>query len=151
MQYSMITKELEVAYIDKNGDAMRIPINQLSDGYKSMISLVADIAYRMAVLNPQFLGNICKNTDGVVLIDEVDLHLHPAWQQRVLGDLRAIFPKVQFIVSTHAPAVINTVKRESIRILKNKNIKLAPIETYGKDVNSVLKEIMDADGRPANI
>ena len=151
MQYSIITKELEIAYINKNGYAMRIPINQLSDGYKSMISLVADIAYRMAVLNPQFLGNICKNTDGVVLIDEVDLHLHPAWQQRVIGDLMAIFPKVQFIVSTHAPSVINTVERESIRILKNKNVKAAPIETYGKDANSVLKAIMDADERPAPV
>ena len=151
MQYSMITKELEVAYINESGYAMRIPINQLSDGYKSMISLVADIAYRMAVLNPQFLGNICKNTDGVVLIDEVDLHLHPAWQQRVLGDLMAIFPKIQFIVSTHAPAVINTVERESIRILKNKDVKAAPIETYGKDANSVLKAIMDADERPAPV
>ena len=70
---------------------MRIPINQLSDGYKSTISLVADIAYRMA-LNPQLLGNVCRETDGVVLIDEVDLHLHPTWQQRILGDLTEIFP-----------------------------------------------------------
>lgn len=151
MQYSMATKELEVAYIDENGNAMRMPINQLSDGYKSMISLVADIAYRMAVLNPQFLGDVCKNTDGVVFIDEVDMHLHPEWQQRVLGDLRAIFPKVQFIVSTHAPAVINTVEKESIRILKNNIIGNSPIETYGKDANSVLKAIMGADERPAPV
>ena len=144
IQYSMATKELEIAYIDENNNAMRMPINKLSDGYKSMISLVADIAYRMAVLNPQFLGDVCKNTDGVVLIDEIDLHLHPAWQQRVLEDLRAIFPKVQFIVSAHAPAVINTVERESIRILKNRNVIIPQIETYGKDTNSVLKAIMDA-------
>ena len=57
------------------------------------ISLVADIAYRMAVLNPQLLGNVCKETEGIVLIDEVDLHLHPTWLQRILGDLREIFPK----------------------------------------------------------
>ena len=82
---------------------MRIPVNQLSDGYKSTMSLVADIAYRMAVLNPQLLGDVCNETDGIVLIDEVDLHLHPKWQQRILGDLTEIFPKVQFIISTHAP------------------------------------------------
>ena len=151
MQYRMATKELEVAYIDESNNAMRMPINQLSDGYKSMISLVADIAYRMAVLNPQFLGDVCKNTDGVVFIDEIDLHLHPAWQQRVLDDLRAIFPKVQFIVTTHAPAVINTVPKECIRILKNNAVKSAPIETYGKDANSVLTAIMDADERPAPV
>lgn len=102
VQYNIGTKELEVAYRDESGKLMRIPINQLSDGYKSTISLVADIAYRMAVLNPQLLGNVCKETDGIVLIDEVDLHLHPTWQQRILGDLTEIFPKVQFIVSTHA-------------------------------------------------
>ena len=76
---------------------MRIPISQLSDGYKGTISLVADIAYRMAVLNPQCLGNVCDETDGIILIDEVDLHLHPAWQQRILGDLTSIFPQVQFL------------------------------------------------------
>ncbi|HQM02250.1 MAG TPA: AAA family ATPase [Ruminococcus flavefaciens] len=151
MQYSMATKELEVAYTDGDNNAMRISINQLSDGYKSMISLVADIAYRMAVLNPQFLGDVCQNTDGVVFIDEIDLHLHPAWQQRVLDDLRAIFPKVQFIVTTHAPAVINTVPKECIRILKNNAVKNAPIETYGKDANSVLTAIMEADERPAPV
>ena len=119
MQYDVGTKELEIAYQDKDGKWMRIPINQLSDGYKSTISLVADIAYRMAVLNPQLLGNVCKETEGIVLIDEVDLHLHPTWQQRILGDLREIFPKVQFIVTTHAPAVINTVKSENIVLLND--------------------------------
>ena len=112
MQYNIGTRELEVAYRDNFGEWMRIPINQLSDGYKSTISLVADIAYRMAVLNPQLLGNVCEETDGVILIDEIDLHLHPTWQQRILEDLRYIFPKVQFIVSTHAPAVVSTAKSE---------------------------------------
>lgn len=122
VQYNIGTKELEVAYRDESGELMRIPINQLSDGYKSTISLVADIAYRMAVLNPQLLGNVCKETDGIVLIDEVDLHLHPTWQQRILGDLTEIFPKVQFIVSTHALAVISTVKSENIVLLDNGNV-----------------------------
>lgn len=151
IQYSMATKELEIAYKDTNGYMMRIPINQLSDGYKSTISLVADIAYRMAVLNPQLLGNACKETDGIVLIDEVDLHLHPTWQQRILGDLQEIFPKVQFVVTTHSPAVINTVAQEHIRILNNGVINYAPIETYGKDASNVLKAIMGADERPAPV
>jgi predicted ATP-binding protein involved in virulence len=78
IQYNMGTKELEVAYQDASGEMLRIPINQLSDGYKSTISLLADIAYRMAVLNPQLLSGVCNSTSGIVLIDEVDLHLHPS-------------------------------------------------------------------------
>jgi predicted ATP-binding protein involved in virulence len=148
IQYSMGTKELEVAYKDEAGNVMRIPINQLSDGYKSTISLVADIAYRMAVLNPQLLGDVCKETGGVVLIDEVDLHLHPSWQQRILGDLTAIFPKVQFIVSTHAPEVINSVPRENVIVMKQGAAFPAPSETYGKDANGILHTIMEVNTRP---
>ena len=131
----MGTKELEIAYRDGSGKLMRIPVNQLSDGYKSTISLVADIAYRMAVLNPQLLGDVCNETDGIVLIDEVDLHLHPKWQQRILGDLTEIFPKVQFIISTHAPEVINSVSKENVIVLENNQAVSAPAETYGKDAN----------------
>ncbi len=151
MQYNMGTKELEIAYRDDSGKLMRIPVNQLSDGYKSTISLVADIAYRMAVLNPQLLGDVCKETDGIVLIDEVDLHLHPKWQQSIIGDLTEIFPKVQFIVSTHAPEVINSVSRENVIVLENNQAVSAPAETYGKDDNGILRTIMHVKERPNEI
>jgi predicted ATP-binding protein involved in virulence len=147
----MGTKELEVAYKDEAGNVMRIPINQLSDGYKSTISLVADIAYRMAVLNPQLLGDVCKETGGVVLIDEVDLHLHPSWQQRILGDLTAIFPKVQFIVSTHAPAVISSVKSENIILLDDGEVFEPSGEVHGKDVNTIISSVMKTAERPPEI
>lgn len=65
---------------------------------------------------------VLENTPGIVLIDEVDLHLHPQWQQTILEDLKKIFPKVQFIVTSHAPAVINSVKRENVRMLDHKQI-----------------------------
>lgn len=151
IQYNMGTKELDVSYIDESGKRMRIPINQLSDGYKGTISLVADIAYRMAVLNPQCLGNVCQNTDGIILIDEVDLHLHPAWQQRILGDLRTIFPRVQFIVSTHAPEVINSVSMENVAVIENNQLIRVPVETYGKDANGILRTIMGVSERPEKI
>ena len=151
IQYSMATRELEVAYKDPSGKLMRIPINQLSDGYKSTISLVADIAYRMAVLNPQLLGDVCRETEGIILIDEVDLHLHPTWQQRILKDLTEIFPKVQFIVSTHAPAVISTVKSENIVMLDNGEAWEPSGEIYGKDINTIVSGIMNAPERPADI
>lgn len=148
VQYNMGTKELDVAYTDTFGKRMRIPINRLSDGYKGTISLVADIAYRMAVLNPQFLGNVCNETDGIVLIDEVDLHLHPAWQQRILSDLTSIFPKVQFIVSTHAPEVINSVASENVISIENNQAVPVSVETYGKDANGILHSIMRVAERP---
>ena len=118
IRYNMDINELEVRYIDFQDKLVQLPLNQLSDGYKSTLSLVADIAYRMAVLNPQLLDNVLSETPGIVMIDEVDLHLHPEWQQHILGDLQNIFPNVQFIVSTHAPAIINTVQSESLRVLK---------------------------------
>ena len=151
IQYNIGTKEIDVAYTDAQGMRMRIPLNQLSDGYKSTISLVADIAYRMAVLNPQCLGEVCKKTDGIILIDEVDLHLHPAWQKQLLHDLTEIFPNVQFVVSTNAPEVINSVAREQVVVLENYQALPAPAETYGKDANSILRAIMRVKERPDDI
>lgn len=148
IRYNMGTQELDVYYSEQDKQRMRIPLNQLSDGYKGMISLVADIAYRMATLNPQLGTEVLSKGDGVVLIDEVDLHLHPAWQQKVINNLMNIFPKVQFIVSTHAPAVISSVKTDKLRILSNKEVCMTANQVYGKDVNSVMKEIMGVNDRP---
>lgn len=148
IRYNMGTQELDVYYSEQDKQRMRIPLNQLGDGYKGMISLVADIAYRMATLNPQLGTEVLSKGDGVVLIDEVDLHLHPAWQQKVIDNLMNIFPKVQFIVSTHAPAIISSVKTDKLRILSNKEVCMTANQVYGKDVNSVMKEIMGVNDRP---
>lgn len=148
IRYNMGTQELDVYYSEQDKQRMRIPLNQLSDGYKGMISLAADIAYRMATLNPQLGTEVLSKGDGVVLIDEVDLHLHPAWQQKVIDNLMNIFPKVQFIVSTHAPAIISSVKTDKLRILSNKEVCMTANQVYGKDVNSVMKEIMGVNDRP---
>ena len=84
---------------------------------------------------------------GVGLIDEMDLHLHPQWQQTILSDLHAIFPEVQLIVSSHAPAVINSVPREQIRILDQGEIYMPAAQTYGRDANSILREVMNVSDR----
>lgn len=145
--YNMDTNEIDCYYTDHAGLQVNIPLSRLSDGYKSTISLIADIAYRMAVLNPQLGNKVLKDTDGVVLIDEIDLHLHPSWQHRILSDLQEIFPGVQFIVTTHAPAVISSVKSENLVILKNYEAIDANAEIFGNDVNSILKEIMGVSER----
>lgn len=145
--YNLDTNEIDCYYRNGDKSMTKMPLSQMSDGYKSTISLIADIAYRMAVLNPQLRENVLKDTDGVVLIDEVDLHLHPAWQQRILSDLTEIFPKVQFIVTTHSPAVLGSVKSENLIILKDYKALDATSEIYGNDVNSVLKDIMGVSER----
>jgi predicted ATP-binding protein involved in virulence len=86
------------------------PFGHLSDGQRNMLALAGDIAVRMARLNPQFGDSVLASTPGVVLIDELDLHLHPNWQRNVVEDLRQTFPKVQFITTTHSPFIIQTLR-----------------------------------------
>jgi predicted ATP-binding protein involved in virulence len=91
------------------GKNQTIPFHLLSDGYRNMIGMVADIAYRMATLNPQLQADVIKQTEGIVLIDEIDLHLHPKWQRQVVGRLLDTFPKVQFVASSHSPFIIQSL------------------------------------------
>jgi predicted ATP-binding protein involved in virulence len=92
-----------------NGKAQTTPFHLLSDGYRNMIGMAADIAYRMAKLNPQLEADVIKQTQGIVLIDEIDLHLHPKWQRQVVGRLLDTFPKVQFVASSHSPFIIQSL------------------------------------------
>lgn len=87
-----------------------IPFNYLSDGFRNMVAMVADIAHRASRLNPHMAANAGKETTGVVLIDEIDLHLHPKWQRRVVSDLQKAFPKLQFIATTHSPFILQSLE-----------------------------------------
>lgn len=150
VQYNFDTNDLDVIY-SIGSEKQRMPVNRLSDGYKCTLSLIADIAYRMALLNPQLLDRVLEETSGIVLIDEVDLHLHPQWQKRIISDLTEIFPRIQFIVSTHAPCVINSVRSENIVILDDKAIRSPEGEVYGKDTNTIVKGVMKSDDRPEKV
>lgn len=86
-----------------------MPFNYLSDGYRNMVAMVADIAHRASRLNPHHETLAAKNTQGVVLIDEIDLHLHPKWQRQVVRDLQEAFPNLQFIASTHSPFILQSL------------------------------------------
>ena len=90
--------------IDEDGSKHELRIEQLSEGYKIVIAMVADLAARMAEANPKMKNPL--NTNGIVLIDEVDLHLHPKWQREILIQLTKVFPNLQFIVSTHSPVIV---------------------------------------------
>ncbi len=102
------------------------PFQNLSDGFRCMVSLVADITRRIITMNPHLGRNALLETEGVVLIDEIDLHLHPEWQRRVVDDLKKVFPKLQFIATTHSPFIIQSLQPgelidlEQCDIFKNK-------------------------------
>lgn len=86
------------------------PFNNLSDGQRTVLALVGDVATRAATLNPHLGADTLSQTPGVVLIDELDLHLHPKWQRHIIEDLRRTFPKIQFITTTHSPILIQSLR-----------------------------------------
>ena len=149
--FDLDTHRLVLNFVRTDGSLQKFEMDEMSDGYKNTLSMIGDIAYRMAVLNPMLGDKVLEETTGVVVIDEIDLHLHPQWQQTIISDLNTIFPKIQFIVSSHAPAVINSVAREQIRILDNGEIYMPAAQTYGRDANSILREVMKVAERPTDI
>lgn len=151
--YDVKSRELEIQIYRETPEknlAEKFPVRMLSDGEKGMISLVADIAYRMALLNPDWMERVLE-TPGVVLIDEIDLHLHPAWQKKIVSDLMNIFPNVQFIMTTHSPSVLVNVPREDIWILDHSRIYQPHDMTYGRSVEEILRQVMDVDVRPDQV
>jgi len=130
----------------------RMPLGLLSDGVRNMVALVADVAHRCVRLNPHFGTEAARLTPGILLIDEVDMHLHPRWQQQVLGLLREAFPAMQMVVTTHSPQVLSTVDVESIRIVRHTDgvgsIEHPRFQTRGVESADVLAEIMGVDPTP---
>lgn len=121
---------------------------QLSEGIRSVLGMVMDIAYRCCILNSHLGENAIKETEGIVLIDEVDMHLHPEWQQVILRDLRKAFPNLQFIVTTHSPQVLTTVPAECIRIIREQKIESTPAGTKGAESSRLLERIFKVESRP---
>jgi predicted ATP-binding protein involved in virulence len=117
-----------------------MPFNSLSDGVRITLAIVMEIAFRCCLLNPYLGVNAPNETSGVVLIDEIDLHLHPSWQKKIVADLRRSFPNIQFIVSTHAPLVIGSLQSGKIFSISNQQVYDFPIQ-YGRDANAILNEM----------
>ncbi len=129
------------ALVMKFSDGKILPFNRLSDGVKNMMSIVSDLAYRCALLNPH-LKNHALESSGVVLIDELDLHLHPSWQKNVVTDLKKTFPNIQFIAATHSPLILSTITPEDRIIALEKERFDYIAKLYGRDVNDILQESM---------
>lgn len=145
VEFNLQQRELVVLYSRGEEVLSQLPASKLSDGYRNVLNIVGDIAYRMVQLNPSLRNDVLQQTPGIVLIDEIDLHLHPSWQQRVLHDLQHVFPKVQFVVTTHAPLVVASARQESLRMLEPSGAEHAEVETYGKDASTALRLFLDSD------
>ena len=129
-----------------------LSVNQLSDGERNLLALVGDIARRLSLLNLKGDADAILAGHGVVLIDEIELHLHPKWQREVISKLETTFPNCQFIVTTHSPQVLSHAHEENVWILrlneKGEVEAARPQASYGLDTNRVLEEIMDVPERP---
>ena len=136
--------------LSKNGEELRV--DQLSDGEKCTLAMVGDLARRMAIANPARDDPLVGA--GVVLIDELDLHLHPGWQRHVVAALEETFPNCQFLVSTHSPQILSHVAAGRIWLLERTQsdvIASRPADSFGQTAGRILEDIMDVPERPREI
>lgn len=140
---------LQIAFARPDGGEETLELSQLSDGYRNLLALVLDFARRLAQAHPNWPNPL--EAPGILLIDEIELHLHPKWQQTVIPNLRAAFPNTQLIVATHSPEVLTTVHRESIHLLGSDHaIEQLPADvgTFGAESSRVLQEVFAVHARP---
>lgn len=153
MSIRPLKKKIFFRYVD----GREVEASNLSDGYKRLVNIVIDLAIRCCLLNGKKYGEeCCKQTSGVVLIDEIDQHLHPELQSVVIKALRSAFPELQFIVSSHAPMVLSSVmtnnENEVIYLqYKNNEYTATPISTYGLDASTILAMYMGRKARVAEV
>jgi len=149
----LLPRQGETEIFFQQQGTQRLKLSQLGDGVRCMIEFIGDLACRCALLNPHHGRGASVNGCGVVLIDEIDLHLHPHWQQTIISQLQKAFPKIQFIVTTHSPQVLSTVRRKNVRVLgvdgNNKAVASQPMaHTYGEPSGDVLQGVMLVDPQP---
>lgn len=132
-------------------DGTDINVFQASKGQLVYLSLIADLARRLIYLNPEL--NNPLHGQGIVLIDEVELHLHPEWQRNIISNLISTFPNIQFVITTHSPQVLSTISKHKIRKLsiniEGQDIVAIPMsESYARSSSTVLSTIMSVDPTP---
>ena len=136
----------EMAYKDNKED---MAISKLSAGYQSLLWMIMDLAYRVCLLNPELEDK--SEIEGIVLIDEIDMHLHPKWQWNIIKALNATFENVQFIIATHSPIVISSAKNAKLILFDSKQgITYLP-DCYGYAVEDVLYYRQESVARPKDV
>jgi predicted ATP-binding protein involved in virulence len=131
---------LKVAFDGAGGAEKAFELEQLSDGYRNLLAVVLDFARRLAQANPAWPNPL--EAPGIMVIDEIDLHLHPTWQQKIVPNLRGIFPNTQLIVATHSPYVVTTVESRCVQIVDAAALRPCPAPTFGARSSDVVSEVM---------
>lgn len=132
--------------VDKNGKHLNL--EQLSQGEKLTMAMVGDIARRLTILNPNLENPLLG--EGIVLIDEAELHMHPKWQRSFINRLNSTFPNCQFIYTTHSPLLISDFK--DVLCYSLSDGELLPLnQMFGLDVNQVLLDAMDTNVRNSEV
>ena len=142
-----VDKKSSPLLIDKDG--IDLDVRQLSDGERGVLALVLDLARRLSQANP-LLDDPLSEGHAVVLIDEIDLHLHPKWQRQIVQKLTETFPRCQFIATTHSPQVIGEVEHDCIHIISDGQV-YSPTHSFGVDSSRVLEEIMNVYPRTREV
>ena len=128
-------------------DGLDVAATMLSDGERSLLVLAMTIARRLSLLDAK---SQAAERLATVVIDEIELHLHPQWQRRIIPALVSAFPKCQFIITTHSPQVIGSVEMSSLLVLDQRQVSAASAPTRGRDSNAILAEVMAAGERDAD-
>lgn len=124
----------QMVYREEN---INLPVSNLSAGYQSLLWMVMNLSYRLSLLNPEYTGEL-QNMQGIVLIDEIDMHLHPKWQWNIIKALEETFPGIQFLVATHSPIVISSCKSEQMLMVAEDQEVMYLQDAYGYSVQDVL-------------
>jgi predicted ATP-binding protein involved in virulence len=139
-------------------DGRSVDSDNLSDGYRRLVSIVMDISFRCMLLNKGMYGiNACAMTEGTVLIDEIDLHLHPALQSSVMKGLQRGFPGVQFIITSHAPMIMTgIISNGNNRIIKlgyssEEGYSARNIDAYGLDASTIIQAVLGVTPRSQEV
>ena len=143
IRHDSASKELIIYFKDGHASSW----SEISGGYKIFLGLVGDIAHRAIALDKDGGKDAPQLAEGVVLIDIIELHLHPRLQREVLRGLRKAFPKLQFIVTTHSPQVLSSVENRQVRWLIDRKLQEHGVFLEGRDSNSILREFMHTDDR----
>lgn len=142
MAYDNKEEDLVGIYEDENGRPNHLRFSMLSDGFRNLIGLAADLAFRCIQLNPQLGADVVRKTPGIVLIDELDLHLHPNWQRGIVEKLKQAFPLFQFIATTHSPFIVQSLKASELVSLDEEIFTEEPISM---PLNAVVTDFMGVE------
>ena len=146
LEWDEDSDDLAGLYERPNGSRELVPLYYLSDGLRTMAGMVAEIAYRCVTLNGHYGAEAVRHSRGVILIDELDMHLHPNWQRQVVGHLKKAFPQLQFIATTHSPFIVQSLETEELinldypTDLRPKDLRLNDVAETVMGVESVLSE-----------